>query len=212
MNLKESFRYQNFLDSQLNEARCSIIDSTHALKTTKVHLKKKANPEAENITEVVEVEDFFPNDDVVSFMCWLVAERQKLTEAIYKAKASLDFCLDAALETNKFRQYTSTSIKSMLKFTPSKKTAQGRDYKFNVEGNQTPYYYDIETSLEENFTRDTAKKVVRDMITTADKISAEIDSAMINTTVDYEPAFDVNDSFEDVMAEFVEKVLPTLAT
>lgn len=211
MNLKESFRYQNFLDSKLNEARYSIGDRSHALKTTKVHLRNKANPEAENITEVVEVEDFFPNDDVVAFMCWLVAERQKLTEAIYKAKASLDFCLDAALETNKFRQYTSTAVKGMLKFTPSKKTEQGRDYKFNVEGNQTPYYYEIETSLEESFNRDTAKKVVRDMITKADKTSAEIDSAMINTTVDYEPVFDVNDSFEDVMAEFTAKVLPTLA-
>lgn len=211
MNLKESFRYQNFLDSKLNEARYSIGERSHALKTTKVHLKNKANPDAENITEVVEVEDFFPNDDVVAFMCWIVAERQKLTEAIYKAKASLDFCLDAAIETNKFRQHTSSAVKGMLRFTPSKKTEQGRDYKFNVEGNQTPYYYDIETSFEENFTRDNAKKVVRDMITKADKTSAEIDSAMINTTVDYEPLFDVNDSFEDVMAEFTEKVLPTLA-
>lgn len=211
MNLKESFRYQNFLDSKLNEARYSIGDRSHALKTTKVHLKNKANPDAENITEVVEVEDFIPNDDVVAFMCWLVAERQKLTEAIFKAKASLDFCLDAAIETNKFRQYTSNAVKGMLKYSPSKKIEQGRDYKFNVEGNQTPYYYEIETSLEENFSRDTAKKVVRDMIAKADKTSADIDSAMINTVVDYEPVFDVNDSFEDVMAEFTAKVLPTLA-
>lgn len=211
MNLKESFRYQNFLDSKLNEARYSIGDRSHALKTTKVHLKNKANPDAENITEVVEVEDFIPNDDVVAFMCWLVAERQKLTEAIFKAKASLGFCLDAAIETNKFRQYTSNAVKGMLKYSPSKKTEQGRDYKFNVEGNQTPYYYEIETSLEENFNRDTAKKVVRDMIAKADKTSADIDSAMINTVVDYEPVFDVNDSFEDVMAEFTAKVLPTLA-
>lgn len=211
MNLKESFRYQNFLDDKLNEARYSIGDRNHALKVTKLHLKKKANPDAEDITEVVEVEDFIPNDDVVAFMCWLVEERQKLTEAIFKAKASLGFCLDAALETNKFRQHASSAVKGMLRFTPSKKTEQGRDYKFNVEGNQTPYYYEIETSLEENFNRDTAKKVVRDMITKADKTSAEIDSAMINTTVDYEPVFDVNDSFEDVMAEFTAKVLPTLA-
>ena len=122
-----------------------------------------------------------------------------------------DECLDAAIETNKFRQYTSNAVKGMLKYSPSKKTEQGRDYKFNVEGNQTPYYYEIETSLEENFSRDTAKKVVRDMIAKADKTSADIDSAMINTVVDYEPVFDVNDSFEDVMAEFTAKVLPTLA-
>lgn len=211
MNLKESFRYQNFLDGKLNDARYSIADRTHALKVTKVHLKKKANPDAEDIIEVVEVEEFIPNDDVISFMCWLVAERQKLTEAICAAKASLDFSLDAAIEANKFRQYTASAVKGMLKYTPSKKTEQGRDYKFNVEGNQTPYYYDIETSFEEAFTRDSAKKVVRDMITASDKTSAEIDSAMINTVVDYTPVFDVNDSFEDVMAEFIAKIKPALA-
>lgn len=211
MNLKESFRYQNFLDGKLNDARYSIADRTHALKVTKVHLKKKANPDAEDITEVVEVEEFIPNDDVIAFMCWLVAERQKLTEAICAAKASLGFSLDAAIEANKFRQYTASAVKGMLKYTPSKKTEQGRDYKFNVEGNQTPYYYDIETSFEEAFTRDSAKKVVRDMITAADKTSAEIDSAMINTVVDYTPVFDVNDSFEDVMAEFIAKIKPALA-
>ena len=211
MNLKESFRYQNFLDGKLNDARYSIADRTHALKVTKVHLKKKANPDAEDITEVVEVEEFIPNDDVIAFMCWLVAERQKLTEAICTAKASLSFSLDAAIEANKFRQYTASAVKGMLKYTPSKKTEQGRDYKFNVEGNQTPYYYDIETSFEEAFTRDSAKKAVRDMITAADKTSAEIDSAMINTVVDYTPVFDVNDSFEDVMAEFIAKIKPALA-
>lgn len=211
MNLKESFRYQNFLDGKLNDARYSIADRTHALKVTKVHLKKKANPDAEDITEVVEVEEFIPNDDVIAFMCWLVAERQKLTEAICAAKASLGFSLDAAIEANKFRQYTASAVKGMLKYTPSKKTEQGRDYKFNVEGNQTPYYYDIETSFEEAFARDSAKKVVRDMITAADKTSAEIDSAMINTVVDYTPVFDVNDSFEDVMAEFIAKIKPALA-
>ncbi len=211
MNLKESFRYQNFLDSKLNEARYSIGDRTHALKVTKSHFKKKANPDADDIVEVVEVEKFIPNDEVISFMRWLVAERQKLTEAICAAKESLDFSLDAAIEANKFRQCAADAIKGMLKYTPSKKTEQGRDYKFNVEGNQTPYFYDIETSLEEAFTRDTAKNVVRDMITAADKTSAEIDSAMINTNVNYKPVFDVNDSFEDVMTEFVEKVLPTLA-
>ena len=211
MNLKESFRYQNFLDGKLNDARYSIGDRNHALKVTKLHLKKKANPDAEDITEVVEVEEFIPNDDVIAFMRWLVEERQKLTEAICAAKASLGFSLDAAIEANKFRQYTASAVKGMLKYTPSKKTEQGRDYKFNVEGNQTPYYYDIETSFEEAFTRDSAKKVVRDMITAADKTSAEIDSAMINTVVDYTPVFDVNDSFEDVMAEFIAKIKPALA-
>lgn len=210
MNLKESFRYQNFLDSKMSDANYSISNRNHALKINKVHLKKKANPDAEDIIETVEVEDFFPNDDVIAFMCWLVEERQKLTEAICNAKASLGFSLDAAIEANKFRQSTANAIKGMLRYAPAKKIEQGRDYKFNVEGNQTPYYYDIETSFEEAFTRETAKKVSRELITSADKTSAEIDAAMINTVVDYNPVFDVNDSFDDVMIEFISNIKPTL--
>lgn len=45
---------------------------------------------------------------------------------------------------------------------------------------------------------------MRDMISAADKTSAEIDAAMINTVVEYEPVYDVNESFDDVMAEFIE--------
>lgn len=167
-------------------------------------MRNKANADAQDLTEVVECENaFYPNDIVVEFMVWLVGEREKLTTAIGRAKASVGFDIDAAVETNKFRQLLNSSVKGMLRYTPSKRVEQGRDYKFNVEGNQTPYYYDIEVVTEEAYDRETAKKIMRDMISTADKTSAGIDAAMINTVVDYTPVYDVNESFDDVMAEFM---------
>lgn len=205
MNLKESFRYQKFLGMLISNANYSITRKEHCLKTTKTNLKKKANPDAEDLTEVVECESaFYPNDDVILFMEWLVGEREKLTAAVGKAKASIGFDLDAAVEANKFRQILSTSIKEMLRNTPSRKTESGQDYKFNVDGNQTPYFYDVEVFTEEAYDRSSAKKKMRDLNITSDRVSSEIDAAMINTTVDYEPVFDVNESFEDVMAEFTE--------
>lgn len=205
MNLKESFRYQTFLESMMRSASSSLSQMQHCLTITKTHNRHKANPEAEDITEVVECEGvYYPNDDVIAFMEWLVGEREKLTSAIGKAKASVGFDIDAAVETNKFRQLLNGSIKSMMRYTPSKRTEQGRDYKFNVEGNQTAYYYDIEVVTEEAYNKDNAKRVMRSMISEADKTSAEIDAAMINTVVDYTPVYDVNESFDDVMAEFTE--------
>lgn len=207
MNLKESFRYQNFLDNMLRTASSSIQNREHCLKVTKTHLRNKANPDAENVTELVETEVFFANDDVIAFLAWLVNERQKLTTAIGTAKASIGFDLDAAVETNKFRQTVNGAIKSMLRYTPTKRVEQGRDYKFNVEGNQTAYYYDIEVVTEEAFDKVGAKTLMRSLITDADKVSADIDAAMITTKVDYEPVFDVNETFDDVMMEFIEKIL-----
>lgn len=207
MNLKESFRYQNFLDMMMRAASASIQQRDHCLKVTKTHLRNKANPDASDVTETVEGEVFFANDDVVAFMAWLVREREKLTTAIGAAKDSIGFDIDAAIETNKFRQTVNGSIKNMLRYTPTKRVEQGRDYKFNVEGNQTPYIYEIEVVSEEAYDKTGAKTLMREMISKADEVSAAIDAAMINTKVDYEPVFDVNETFDDVMTDFLEKVL-----
>lgn len=203
MNLKESFRYQNFLDSLMRNAGVSIQSREHCFEVVKHHFKNKANPDADDMDETVENGEFYPNDKVIAFMEWLVAEREKLTTAIGNAKMSIGFDLDSAIETNKFRQSVNSAIKGMLRYTPGKRVEQGRDYKFNVEGNQTAYVYDIEVENKDAFDRDSAKKVMRSMITKADEVSSEIDAAMINTKVDYEPRFDVNESFDDVMAEFI---------
>lgn len=205
MNLKESFRYQNFLEEMMCSACASIQTPNHCLKVTKTHLRNKVNPDAQDIIETVEVEPFFANDYVISFMTWLVAEREKLTTAINAAKASVDFDIDAAIETNKFRQRVNSSIKSMIRHTPTKSIESGRDYKFNVEGNQMPYVYEIEVVSEEAYNKAGAKTLMRETISRADEVSAAIDAAMINTKVDYEPVFDVNETFDDVMTDFLEQ-------
>lgn len=206
MNLKEAFRYQSFLESLMSTAVWSIAQREHCLTTTNTHLRNKANPDAEDKVEVVEKDNsYYPCDSVVKFMEWLVDEREKLTTAIGKAKASVGFDIDSAIETNKFRQRVNKAIKDMMRFQPSKTITQGRDYKFNVEGNQTMYYYDIEVVSAEAYDRAKSKNIMREMITTADKVSAEVDAAMINTKVDYTPIYDVNDAFDDVMTDFIER-------
>ena len=161
MNLKESFRYQNFLGSLLSSAASSLTDVQHCLTTTKTHLRNKANEDAEDVTEQVDIGEFHKNDDVLRFMLYLIDEREKLTTAIGRAKASIGFDLDAAVETNKFRQTVVRNINMMLRYKVSKRTERGTDYKFNAEGNQTPYYYDIEVVTSENFDRAQAKAAVR---------------------------------------------------
>lgn len=204
MNLKEAFRYQLFLKNIMNMASMSLQQRDHCLITTKTHKKSKANSEVEDVTEVVETpEEYYKNDDVIALMIFIVDEREKLTTAISKAKSEIEFDVDAAVETNKFRQLLAGSIKNMMRMTPSKRTETGRDYKFNVEGNQTPYVYEIDVVTEDNYDRNAAKKVMRDAISKSDEVSAKIDAAMINTVVDYEPKYDVNESFEDIMSEFV---------
>lgn len=205
MNLKESFRYQNYLDRLMTSASASLTTRDHCVKTVKKHLKSSANPDAADNEEVVAREEFFNNDGVIGFMLWLIDERKRLTEAINDAKDKLDFDLDATIEANKFRQSVSNSIGLMLKCIPVTRVTSATDYKFNVEGNQMPYVYNVEIVESDDYDRVSAKKTLRDIRITADKNSAEVESAMVNTVVDYEPRFDVNDSFEDVMANFISE-------
>ncbi len=58
MNLKEAFRYQNFLDTLLNGAVSSLTHPNHCLKVTKTHHCSKANSEAEDFVEEVEAGRF----------------------------------------------------------------------------------------------------------------------------------------------------------
>lgn len=206
MNLKEAFRYQNFLDTLMRSAVSSIQQKEHCFAVTKTHHCNKVNPDVQDYDELVEVDAFTSNDDVISFIMYLIDEKEKLTAAIGKAKASIDFDIDAATEQNKFRQQAHMAIKSMLRFVPNTKIETGYGYKFNVEGNQTSYRYDVEVKSEEAYDKSKAKTVMRKVIADADTTSSKIDAAKINTVVEYMPPFDVNESFDDVMATFLEAV------
>lgn len=203
MNLKEAFRYQNYLESLMKNAQNSIVLRGHCLKVTETHLRSRANIDASDVTKEAEVlEDFAPNDDVIQFLGWLISEREKLSVAINKAKQTIGFDIDAAVESNKFRQRASAAIKEMLTYKSSKRVTRGQDYKFNNEGVQTPYVYEVEVVSEEAFGRQKSKEIMREMLSEADEVSAKIDQAMVNTLVDYDVVYDVNESFEDVMEKF----------
>lgn len=203
MNLKEAFRYQKFLSSLLNSAYGSLTSVEHCLKTTKQHLRNAVNPDATDLNEEVEVPEFVANDLIMKFMNHIVEERERLSVAIGEAKSSLGFDLDAAIETNKSRQFVCNAIRQMLRHTPGKRKTQEYGYRFDVNGVQQAYRYDVITTTTENYDKSAAKELMRTLISRSDDVSADVDSAMINTVVEYDPPYDVNESFEDVIEMFI---------
>lgn len=205
MNLKEAFRYQSFLDDRMRAAEFSLQQNEHAFSVIRTHKRKSANPEAEDMDETVDRGDFYANDDVLRFMEYMIEQRELLSHAITVAKQSIEFDIDAAVETNKFRQRLASAVKSMLRYNPRDCEEAGSDYKFNVAGDQTRYLYKIEVHYEPAYDRDGAKAAMREHIAEADSVSSMIDLAMITTAVGYEPPFDVNESFEDCMEDFLRE-------
>lgn len=206
MNLNEAFRYQKFLNNIFTQAASSIQHPEHCLTTTKIHCRNDMNPDAADFEETVEVDAFYENDAVIEFIIYLIEEKKRLTVAINNAKQASGMDIDAMISANRMRQMANRAINTMLRYKGSVTTERnGRDYKFNAEGNQVPYVYDIETTTKEAFDREKSREIAMDFITTADNDSSAIDEVMINTVVQYEPPFNVNFSFDDCMDAFLGK-------
>ena len=95
MNLKEAFRYQNFLVELLNETRSHLSQRANITKIEQHHLRKKVNSEAED--EVIDTSKertiTIKPDIIVKFMISLLEERCRLSEAILKQKRPADSIL-----------------------------------------------------------------------------------------------------------------------
>lgn len=204
MNLKESFRYQKFLDGLMRSAAADLQNPYHCLKTIKVHYRQAVNPDAADETEIVDNGEFVHNDVMLAFMAHLIDVREALSVAIGKAKQSIPFDADAAIETNKFRQMLNGAVRQMLRHTATKRKTKESDYKFDISGQQVPYRYDVEITTTERYNKAAAKDLMRSTIAKADEVSAAVDAAMINTPVEFDPPYDVNETFDDVLDIFIQ--------
>lgn len=202
MNLKEAYRYQNFLEGMMNSACLAIGKRENAVKIEKLHKRNAANTDAQDVTEAVDKTGCHGPAAVSALMGKLVDERKALSHAITVAKAGLASDIDATLDEIKFRRKAAEGLRSLLRHKASKTVERGTDYKFNAEGNQAPYSYEIEVTVSEDFDRATMKASMKAMLKQADELSAEVEKAQLAAVVAYEPPFDVNDSFEDVVAQF----------
>ena len=80
----------------------------------------------------------------------------------------------------------------------------GMGYCFNKEGNQVSYRYDIKYITTIDFDRNYAKSTSKALSSKMDEVSSDIDALKINTTVDFEPMFDPNESIEEILESLKE--------
>ena len=79
---------------------------------------------------------------------------------------------------------------------------QGRGVKFNGEGNQVTYLYDIKEVTTIDFDRNKVKAIVNRLRKELDETSTEIDLMQLNTQVDFDHIFDIGDSLEDAVEKW----------
>lgn len=202
MNLKESYRYANYLDALLNTAYRYLQNKGFTTTTKQNHLRSKANSEASD--EIVEVQkpydvEFTPND-IIDFVVGVITEKELLANAIAKAKSGAEINIDNAVAMNKKKQAFVSILSGIVNIKPSEKTTQGTDYKFNQQdGNQIRYYYNIEETTTIDFDRNDVKALIKKYSKECDDISAKLDVIEINTIVEHTQKYDISDTFEDLV-------------
>ena len=209
MNLKEAFRFQNKLKVLMDNAQGILGDYRNITKVQNTLLRKKVMPDAEDETTVeLAVSDYSEKiTEVAEFLLHLMSEKEKLSAAIYQAKAGLDLPagLDGEVGLNSTRQEVANLFQRMAEVRSSETLVQngGTGYRFNNEGNQVSYRCDVKKVVTINFDRNKIRKMCGAMNKKADETSSKLDAALVNTEVAYVAPFDVNDTFADVFEAFV---------
>lgn len=209
MDLKDAFRFQNKLESLMDEA-CGILqDRRNILKVRTTHLRSQVSPEEKD----VEVEELCPSDyagqatALAAFLMAMLAEREKLSAAIRGAKAGLDIDMDSQVGLNRVRQQMAATLRQMTACRSGEKVipSGGTGYRFNSDGNQVTYRCDARVVTTIDFDRDKVRGMAAELSRRADEVSAALDRCLVNTRVAYQPPFDVNDSFDEIVAAFIRK-------
>ena len=203
MNLKEAFRYQNKIERLMGEAKDILSRERNVTKVENTSLRHKVNPDAadETTLELPETEYADQITEIAVFLMFLLDEREKLSRSIREAKKAMDIDFDGEVSLNAKRQTIADIFRRMSEIRCSEKLHpnMGVGYKFNAEGNQVSYRCDLKTVTTINFDRNKVRAYAAGLSKKADLISAELDKSMVNTEVDYESPFDVNDTFAEVL-------------
>ena len=207
MNLKEAFRAQNKLQALMEEAEAILSDNGNILKVTTTHLRSKVMPEAQDAVTVVPPPSEYAEhiNEVTAFLMAMLAEREKLCAAIHQAKASLPLDMDSEVGLNRVRQDLAEIFRRMagLRSGEVMRAGGGTGYRFNGEGNQVSYRCDAREVTTINFDRNKVRGKAAELGRRSDAVSAQLDKCLVNTAVDYTLPFDMNDSFDVILSDFI---------
>ena len=208
MNLKDAFRAQNKLQDVMERASYILQDDDNILNVATTHLRSQVVPDEPDATVVRSPGEYAEHiNEVAAFLMEMLAQRERLCAAIRKAKAGLPVDLDSETGLNRVRQTLADTFRRMSALRNSEVVLDGvgKGYRFNSEGNQVSYRCDARRVTTINFNRTRVRGLATELGRKSDEVSAALDKCLVNTPVDYDLPFEMNDSFDVILADFIEK-------
>lgn len=203
MVLKEAYTYQNYLSNLIGQAMICLNKRSFVTETKQIHHREKVNPKANDETIIVnETDDVeYTPTDLINLMDSLIDEKDRLCKAIADAKSTTDIDIDTAISMNKVKQAYISCLNSLASMKSRTIQNTGEDYKFNEAGDQVRYFYPMEEIVSINYDRNVVKGIIKKLKKETDEISLKLDQIQLNTEVDFEPKYSMDDSLEDVVSK-----------
>ncbi|MBQ1388760.1 MAG: hypothetical protein IIY78_03945 [Clostridia bacterium] len=209
MILKEAFRFQNKLEDLFKKTIFILDEEENVTVKKKTYLYSKANPAIENhvISDISPCKYRENINQLIDFLDFLIEQREILSYEISEAKKKLSFDMDSEISLNGYRKRLARAMQKMSTIEGHQMIDKngGVGYCFNNEGNQVAFRCDVEEVTTIDFDRNKVRAVAAKYNKKADKASREIDKILICTEIDYTPPFDVNESLETILTEYILK-------
>lgn len=213
INIKEAYRYHNYLDD-IMQSLFSHLRANNAIVITEKHNKSKADPDAEDSVVTIKPEKHFGDNynvvDIASLINEIIAEKLHLSNSIVTAKENLKFrsgkytfTIDSAIEYAKKTRSLTTYIRSLLNLKSKEENESGRGLKFNAEGNQISYIYDIEKITTIDFDRKVLGTLHKKLLGQADELSTLVEENMLKKVVVFSPRYSVHKSVDEIVEDYL---------
>lgn len=200
MKLKEAFRYQNTLKLWIDEAEDFLTNRNNIVTIKETHKRSLVNKEDEDVVKEINNREMDVEPNVmIDFIFDLVEEKNKVSKAISDAKRNSNVDLDVSIEINKSKQRLASIYKSLSNIKATERSRTDKAYKFNVEGNQTPYIYEVDEFISIDYDRNKVRKMEKKLEKECDSTSTDIEMLQLTIEVNHTPKYDVNDSFADLV-------------
>lgn len=201
ITLKKSFELQNYYKNLFESALSILFDHNNVTVTTQTHMRKKAYAEAEDETIIKpkSVEHSFTPNELIKFAEYLQGEMEKLTAEINVAKKSSKNDFDGMIATNNQKRRLLSRMVSLAGIKSREHMVEGLGKKFNDEGNQVNYFYDVKEVTTIDFDRNMVRSIIGRLRKELDDASTELDKMQLEVVVFYIPVFEIGDTLEEAV-------------
>ena len=217
ISLKESFRTLVYIDKTISSLTSYLSNKNNSISVIESHLKEKSNPEAKNeeldTTTIKEYPDA-STVDIINLVKNLIAEKTKLEISVELAKRDIvietkdnkNLSLDSAISNAKQSRNLANVLNSLINIKTDEKKTVAQGFKFNINGEEVPYRYDVVITKTINFDRNIVSDNYKSLLEKADKLSISIEKAMMEEIVEYEFPYSVHDSVADVVSKYLSSL------